>query len=421
MATLSQTPSAERPHIALLGRRNVGKSSLINALAGQRVALVSEVPGTTTDPVSKAMEIAPIGPVVLVDTAGLDDQGYLGGLRVDRTKQVLATADLGLLVLEAGQSLGPHEEEALALLRQFEVPVIAVVNKIDLGDPSSLVAELERRGVPVYLVSSITGQGIVELRQSLHRHLVTEQGPPLVADLIEAKDLVVLVVPLDLGAPKGRLILPQVQVLRECLDQEAVAVVVKETELTLALQSLRRKPKLVVTDSQVVMKVAADVPSDIRLTTFSILYARYKGDLPTFVRGLKAVESLRPGDKILIAEACTHHPSPDDIGRVKIPNWLRARVGGDLRIEMAVGKDFPADLQSYRLVVHCGGCMVTRKTVRSRLRQVAEAGVPVVNYGVLISYLHGVLPRALEPFPEALAEWESLPLRKRPVEGIRNS
>jgi [FeFe] hydrogenase H-cluster maturation GTPase HydF len=421
MATLSQTPSAERPHIVLLGRRNVGKSSLINALAGQRVALVSEVPGTTTDPVSKAMEIAPIGPVVLVDTAGLDDEGYLGGLRVDRTKQVLATADLGLLVLEAGQSLGPHEEEALALLRQFEVPVIAVVNKIDLGDPSSLVAELERRGVPVYLVSSITGQGIVELRQSLHRHLVTEQGPPLVADLIEAKDLVVLVVPLDLGAPKGRLILPQVQVLRECLDQEAVAVVVKETELTLALQSLRRKPKLVVTDSQVVMKVAADVPSDIRLTTFSILYARYKGDLPTFVRGLKAVESLRPGDKILIAEACTHHPSPDDIGRVKIPNWLRARVGGDLRIEMAVGKDFPADLQSYRLVVHCGGCMVTRKTVRSRLRQVAEAGVPVVNYGVLISYLHGVLPRALEPFPEALAEWESLLLRKRPVEGVRNS
>ncbi|MDZ7374811.1 MAG: [FeFe] hydrogenase H-cluster maturation GTPase HydF [candidate division KSB1 bacterium] len=405
---LSQTPAGERPHIVILGRRNVGKSSLINALAGQQVALVSDVPGTTTDPVSKAMEISPIGPVVLVDTAGLDDEGYLGELRVQRTKQVLATADLALLVLEAGQSWGLYEEQALSLLDQHEVPVVAVITKADLRDPAPLRAEVERRGLPVYAVSSATGQGVWDLRQSLHRHLLVEQGPPLIGDLLQKGDVVVLVVPIDLGAPKGRLILPQVQVIRECLDREAAAYVVKEHHLREALLTLRVKPRLVVTDSQAVAKVHRDVPPDITFTTFSILFARYKGDLPTFVRGLGAVQSLRPGDRVLIAEACTHHPSPDDIGRVKIPRWLREHLGGDVQIDMAVGKDFPEDLSPYRLVVHCGGCMVTRKTVRSRLRRIAQQGVPVVNYGVLISYLHGALPRALEPFPEALAVWETL-------------
>ncbi len=416
---LAQTPSSERPHIVLVGRRNVGKSSLLNALAGQEVALVSEVPGTTTDPVRKAMEIAPVGPVVLVDTAGLDDEGYLGELRAGRSRRALERADLALLVLEVGQRLGRFEEELLELLRTNHVPVVVVVNKADLGDPEPLLREARERGLPAYPVSSATGEGVEELRTAVHCHLRVEAGPPLLADLVQGGDILVLVVPIDLGAPRGRLILPQVRAIREALDADALALVVKERELRWALQQLRVKPRLVVTDSQAVMKVDADVPAEVPLTTFSILFARYKGDLPTFVRGLAAVEQLRPRDRVLVCEACTHHPSPDDIGRVKIPRWLGNHVGGELDVHVVSGRDFPDDLAGFRLAIHCGACMVTRREVQSRLRHLREANVPVVNYGLLISYLHGVLPRAIEPFPEALAQWESLGLenRARPAAG----
>jgi len=406
-SSLSKTPSSERLHIAIFGRRNVGKSSLINALTRQEIALVSDIPGTTTDPVSKAIEIAPLGPVVLVDTAGIDDEGALGELRIRRTLEVLARADFALLVIDATLGLSPYEQELIDLFKRYEVSFVVVINKVDLAPAEAIVGELQRRAVPYFSVSARTGKGIEELRAGLSRHIKPEVIPPLISDLIQGGDLVVLVVPIDLGAPKGRLILPQVQTIRDALDSDAVAIVTKERELRWTLQNLKSPPKLVVTDSQAIMRVIGDVPQDIPLTTFSILFARYKGDLPTLVRGLCAVEHLKPGDPVLIAEACTHHPLPDDIGRVKIPRWLQQYVGGRLRIKVVAGRNFPHNLSDFRLVIHCGGCMITRREMRFRLKQIESQGVPVVNYGVLISFLHGAIPRVLEPFPLALYEWQA--------------
>lgn len=406
--SLNTTPRGQRLHIALFGRRNAGKSSLINALTGQEVAIVSDVPGTTTDPVAKAMEILPLGPVMIIDTAGIDDVGELGALRVKKSFEVLNRTDLALLVIDPGRGFGPYEEEVLKRCEEYKVPVVTVINKIDL------YPEVVRNGLGVELaspkvfVSALTRQGIEELKQVIIQHAPKDWTmPTIVGDLIQPGDLVVLVIPIDKAAPKGRLILPQQQVIRDIIDHDAVAIMVKERELKHALSHLGVKPRLVITDASAYLKAAADTPPDVLFTSFSVLFARYKGDLETLVMGVKAVDKLRPGDRVLIAEACTHHPIEDDIGRVKIPRWLRSRVGGELHFDVVAGSGpLPENLGDYKLIVHCGACMLNRKEMLSRLMQARRAGVPIVNYGVIMAHMHGVLRRALSPFPalQALLE-----------------
>ncbi len=400
---MNDTPRGSRLHIAIFGRRNAGKSSLINALTRQETAIVSPVPGTTTDPVFKSMEISPVGPVVVIDTAGIDDVGELGELRVKKTLDVLNKSDLILLVVDPVQGAGPYEKDLLDRAREQGVPVVGVINKIDL-QPELNPGELEETlGSVLVPVSAVTGEGIEGLIREIIKSAPRDWSvPSIMGDLISPGDTVVLVVPIDLAAPKGRLILPQVQTVRDILDNDASALVVKERELKKALAGLADRPKIVVTDSQVFLKVDADTPRDIALTSFSILFARYKGNLETLVTGALAVDKLRPGDRVLISEACTHHRVADDIGTVKIPRWLRQRVGGELSFEWSSGIDLPGDLQQYKLIVHCGACMINRKEMLHRQMQAAAAGVPVVNYGVLIAYLHGILRRALSPFPSAL-------------------
>lgn len=389
---MQNQPSGMRPHIILLGRRNVGKSSLVNALTEQPLALVSDVPGTTTDPVRKGFELLPFGPVVFIDTGGIDDTGELGELRVRRTMRELVTADFVLLIAEAGQwteiEARLHEE-----LSRRKSDFLVVVNKTDS-------APGWRAPVDARYVSALSGDNVRELRAVLATRLgqVTQQNFSVLGDLIHGGDLVVLVVPIDLEAPRGRLILPQVIAIRDILDNDAAALVVKERELHATLQGLGRRPALVVCDSQVILKVAADVPPGIRLTTFSILFARLKGDLPTLVRGAVAIDRLRDGDKVLIAESCSHHPVGDDIGRVKIPRWIRQYTGRDLTFDNVQGRHYPDNLADYKLVVHCGACMNTQRVMACRMALAAEAGVPITNYGVAISFVQGVLPRVLEPF-----------------------
>lgn len=401
---MQDTPKGARLHIAIFGRRNAGKSSLINALTSQDIALVSAVPGTTTDPVYKAMEILPLGPVMLIDTAGIDDVGDLGALRVERTMQVLNKTDLALLVLEPAAGLNDYELGLAADIKKRQLPLVAVVNKSDetTVDAGKLADWGQVLGEPVLAVSAKTGQGVEELKRVIIKKAPDNwEGPPVIGDLLNPGDTVVLVVPIDLAAPKGRLILPQVQTIRDVLDHDAYSVVVKERELREALANLKHKPRLVVTDSQEFLKVAADTPPDVALTSFSILFARYKGDLETLAAGAKAIERLQPGDRVLIAEGCTHHRQADDIGRVKIPRWLRQAVGGELSFEWVSGGDFPRDLNEYKLIVHCGACMLNRREMLHRLSIARESGVPIVNYGVLIAQVHGILHRALAPFPAA--------------------
>jgi [FeFe] hydrogenase H-cluster maturation GTPase HydF len=398
------TPKGLRLHIGIFGRRNCGKSTLMNALIGQSISIVSEHPGTTTDPVEKTFELAPIGPVVFIDTAGVDDDGALGELRVKKTREVLERVDIGLVV-SGSEGIGAFEQELIATLRTAQTPVLVVFNKIDLAQPSDeQLAPLRQAGIETSLISAAQGTGIDQLKEALFR-LAPEsciEDPRLVGDLIGPGDVVVLVVPIDLGAPKGRLILPQVQTLRDILDSDAISLMVKERELASALARLHDKPKLVVCDSQVVLKVAADTPPDIRMTTFSILMARFKGEMLGLAAGAGAISRLRPGDRVLIAEACSHHALADDIGRVKIPRWLRQYAGGHLEIDVRAGKDFPEDLTPYALVVQCGGCTVTRKQIMVRQYRAARQGVPMTNYGMAISVSQGVMERALECFPAAL-------------------
>ena len=405
--TLNETPRGSRLHIAIFGRRNVGKSSLINALTNQNIAIVSDVPGTTTDPVYKSMEILPIGPVVLIDTAGIDDVGDLGALRIEKALSVLAKTDLLLLVIDPSNSAGAYEEEVAAKAKEQKVPVVVVVNKKDLY-PHAPMDELKSRfGLPVVPVSAHTLEGIHELKMTMIRSAPKDWvSPTILGDLISPGDTVVLVVPIDLAAPKGRLILPQVQTIRDILDNDAITIVVKERELKAALQNLKEKPRLVVTDSQAFLKVGADTPKDVMMTSFSILFARYKGDLKALAEGAKAIEDLQPGDKVLIAEACTHHRVEDDIGTVKIPRWLRQIVGGAIDFSWASGHELPPDVSQYKLIIHCGACMINRKEMLHRLMASEQAGVPMVNYGVLIAYVHGILKRALMPFPEAREVFE---------------
>ena len=407
---MQKTPKGYRLHIGIFGRRNVGKSSLLNALTRQQVSIVSEVAGTTTDPVEKPMELLPIGPVLFIDTAGIDDVGALGAMRVERTRQIFDRADVGVLVTQAGQ-WGPFEEQVLAEFGNRRIPAVVVLNKTDLAEPpAELCSQLAARKVLTVRTVASRGEGVLELREALIRVAPDEfiNAPHLIGDLVRAGELIVLVVPIDLEAPKGRLILPQVQAIRDVLDVDAYCLVVKERELRDALEGLKRPPKLVVTDSQGFLKVAGDTPPDVPLTSFSILFARYKGDLNEFVRGAMAIDRLKPGDRVLVAEACSHHPIGDDIGRVKIPRWLCQYVGGKLEFTSVQGHDFPEDLTPFRLVVHCGGCMWNRREMLSRVLRCRKAGVPITNYGLTIAYSLGIFARSLGPFPSCLEIYRSL-------------
>ena len=408
---MQSTPKGLRLHIGIFGRRNVGKSSILNALTKQNVSIVSDVAGTTTDPVEKAMELLPVGPVLFVDTAGIDDVGVLGAQRVEKTMKVIERVDLAILVTDDWQSF---EHELLLLLTQRNTPVIAVANKRDLREGNTLENAIAEEGVKYRVPASArTGDGLRELRAAIIDAAPDEyvNAPSILGDLVNPGDLVLLVVPIDIEAPKGRLILPQVQTLREILDCDAYAMVVKERELADALERLHRPPALVITDSQEFLKVSADVPPGIPLTSFSILFSRFKGDLTSSVVGATAIDRLRPGQRVLIAEACAHHPSGEDIGRVKIPRWLEQYVGGKLDFDVFSGHDFPSDLSPYSLIVHCGACTINRRHMLSRVERAADAGIPLTNYGLTIAYTLGIFERALKPFPYVEALYREAKVR----------
>lgn len=406
---MNTTPTSSRIHIAIFGRRNAGKSSLINALTNQEVALVSDVAGTTTDPVSKAMEILPIGPVVIIDTAGLDDTGELGELRVKKTYEVLNRTDLAILVIDGTIGLSEFEENILKVIRDKNIPVVGVINKKDLSQYSEEDKRKweEKLKLELIEVSALKKHGIEALKMILIKKApYDDRELSIVGDLIKPGDFVVLVIPIDKAAPKGRLILPQQQTIRDILDNDAMAIVTKEHELKETLQNIGKKPSLVITDSQAFLKVSADTPKDIPLTSFSILFARYKGDLEELIRGVKAIKKLKPGDKVLIAEGCTHHRQSDDIGKVKIPRWIRQIVGGDIQFDWSSGITFPDNLEEYSLIVHCGACMLNRREMMYRISYAKSKNIPIVNYGVLIAYVQGLMPRAIEMFPLAKMIYE---------------
>ncbi len=401
---MQPTPRSLRLHIGIFGRRNVGKSSLLNAITRQRVSIVSAAAGTTTDPVEKPMEMLPLGPVQFVDTAGIDDEGALGELRIERTKAVLDRVDLGVVVAEGG-AWGEFEEALVGEIESRRVPVLVVFNKADLRRPGEEeAASLDRVRIPWVAVSALTGEGVEGVREALLALAPADffDSRRLVSDLVPPGEVAVLVVPIDKEAPKGRLILPQVMSIRDLLDGESMAMVVQERELRAALGRLSKPPALVVTDSQAFLKVAADVPPEVPMTSFSILMARFQGDLTEQVRGTLGIERLRGGDRVLVAEACTHHPIGEDIGRVKIPRWLTQYVGAKLEFSHVQGRDFPADLSPFRLVVHCGNCVGNRREMMSRIHRCRTAGVPITNYGLTIAYSLGIFERALRPFPAAL-------------------
>jgi [FeFe] hydrogenase H-cluster maturation GTPase HydF len=400
-AELPPTPKGLRLHIGLFGRRNVGKSSLLNALTRQQVAIVSPQPGTTTDPVEKPMELLPLGPVLFVDTAGLDDEGALGTSRANRSWAVLERVDLAILVAERG-TWGTFEADLLARLKARQIPTVVALNKDDLAPGSGLPRLEDTVVVPV---SALGGLGLDALREALLRVAPADHidSRHLLADLVPPGEVAVLVMPIDASAPKGRLILPQVMAIRDVLDGAGMALVVQARELPLALASLRRPPALVVTDSQAFKSVAADVPETVSMTSFSILMSRLQGDLAAQVRGAFAIDGLRGGDRVLVAEGCTHHPTEEDIGRVKLPRWLTEKAGAPLQFDTVQGRDFPRDLTPYRLVVHCGNCMGNRREMLARIHRCEAAGVPITNYGLAIAHTLDILERALRPFPGVLA------------------
>jgi len=407
---MQSTPKGMRLHIGIFGRRNVGKSSLLNRLIGQDVSIVNETAGTTTDPVEKAMELLPFGPVLFVDTAGIDDEGALGRERIRKTEAVLKRTDFALLCVEDG-TWSKFDTELLQKFRQAGIPYLIVFNKSDLKRGNGKFPPDVNASCCVR-VSALTAEGIGFLRQKMVQLLPSDfwNAQSIVSDLVPPGKTCVLVVPIDKEAPKGRLILPQVQTIRELLDNDSLCLVVKERELRAALDQLKEPPALVVTDSQAFLKVSADVPPDVKMTSFSILFARYKGDLEALVKGALAIEKLKTGDRVLIAEACTHHSITDDIGTVKIPRWLTQYVGGYLQIDHVSGHDFPEsakDLQKYKLIIHCGACMWNRREMLSRIARARQADVPITNYGLTIAYSLGIFERALEPFPFVEASMES--------------
>lgn len=405
--SLNSTPSAERIHIGIFGRRNAGKSSLINALTGQPLAIVSDVKGTTTDPVLKAMELLPLGPVVMIDTPGLDDEGTLGSLRVQKAYQILNKTDIALLVADASVGMTDSDTSILRRIQDKNIPYLLVWNKIDLlendtslantiSDTASICHIPEGHSI---LVSANTGDNIYELKEKIASLAPSEEnGRRIIGDLIHPNDFVVLVVPIDKAAPKGRLILPQQQTIRDILDTGAVAIVTRDTELADTLNRLGKKPALVVTDSQVFAKVDPLTPSEIPLTSFSILFARYKGNLDTVVNGAKALESLKDHDTILICEGCTHHRQCEDIGTVKLPGWIGEYTGRSLNFEFTSGTEFPLALDKYQLIIHCGGCTLNEREMKYRLKCAGDAGVPITNYGTAIAYMKGILKRSIQIF-----------------------
>ena len=395
---MNDTPSGERLHIALFGRRNAGKSSLINAITGQDLAVVSEIKGTTTDPVSKAMELLPLGPVVMIDTPGLDDSGALGDLRVKKAFQVLNKADIALLVVDAQEGFSPDDQLILERIKAKSIPYIIVMNKSDL------VSDPGKADDHTIWVSSATKENINELKELIAHSVKPEgEGKRVVGDLIKQDDVIVLVVPVDKAAPKGRLILPQQQTIRDILDTQATAVVCQNTTLAATLKTLNKNPAMVITDSQVFAEVSKTVPDDIPLTSFSILFARYKGNLALAVKGVAALKSLEDGDTVLVSEGCTHHRQCGDIGSVKIPRWIAQNTGKKINIELSSGTEIPADLSKYKLVVHCGGCMLNEREMKYRLRCAEDEGVPITNYGILIAYVTGILKRSVAIFPDIAA------------------
>lgn len=400
------TPKGLRCHIGVFGRRNVGKSNILNALVSQNISIVSDVPGTTTDPVEKSMELQPIGPVVFVDTAGIDDEGFLGNLRIEKTYKVFDRTDIAILVTGA-QSWGDYEDLIVNELNKRNIPFVIVINKIDQETPTvEFENDLKRRSKYVVRTSALNKLGILDLKNALIDATPDDfiNTPSIIGDLIPSGGMAILVVPIDKEAPKGRLILPQVQTIRDILDTDAYCMVVKERELRQALENLKNPPDIVVTDSQAFLKVSADVPDSIKLTSFSILFARFKGDLLELVKGAKEIDNLKTGDKVLMCESCTHHPIADDIGRVKIPRWLTQYVGGKLEFDFYAGHDFPDNIEEYKLIIHCGSCMHNRKAMLTRIMKAKEAKVPITNYGIAISYSLGIFKRALKPFPFILEQ-----------------
>lgn len=391
---LNDTPSANRIHIGFFGCRNAGKSSVVNAITGQELAVVSDTLGTTTDPVMKAMELLPLGPVMIIDTPGFDDEGDLGELRIKKTKTILNRTDIALLVVDSTIGLKETDRQLLSIFKEKEIPYLILNNKADLLEH---IPEPEKNEI---YVSAVTKSGIEECKEKIGKLVsVEDMKLQIVGDLIHPSDFVVLVVPIDKAAPKGRLILPQQQTIRDILEADATAVVVKEYELRETLHNLGKKPSLVITDSQVFAKVSADVPEDIPLTSFSILMARYKGYLETAVKGVAAVEDLKDGDRVLISEGCTHHRQCDDIGSVKIPRWLKRYTGKDIQIELSSGREFPEDLSPYSLIIHCGGCMLNEREVKYRMKCAIDQGIPFTNYGITIAYMQGILKRSIGIFP----------------------
>ena len=400
---MNQTPSSERVHIGFFGRRNAGKSSVLNAVTGQDLAVVSDVKGTTTDPVQKSMELLPLGPVVVIDTPGIDDEGELGALRVKKSYQVLNKSDAAVLVVDASLGLCEEDFAFIEHIQKKQIPYAVAFNKSDLAPSASLAKDLQylkEHQIDFVSVSTADLSGIDTLKEKIATLAKTEDTKlRIVADLIHPSDFVVLVVPIDKAAPKGRLILPQQQTIRDILEADATAIVVKEYELRDTLAHLGKKPRLVITDSQVFAKVSADTPADIMLTSFSILFARYKGNLPALIKGVTALEQIEDGDKILVSEGCTHHRQCDDIGSVKLPRWIRQYTGKEPDFVFSSGTEFPADLSPYKMIVHCGGCMLNAREMKYRLACAKDQNIPMTNYGILIAYIQGILKRSVEPFP----------------------
>ena len=398
--SMNKTPRSVRTHIGIFGKRNVGKSSFINALTNQDISLVSDFKGTTTDPVFKSMELLPLGPVVIIDTAGIDDLGTtLGDMRVQRSYDIINKTDIGIILFDINDiEEFTYEYQLIKEFKKRRKPYLLVANKVDLCNDNNFFNMYKKD--KVYKVSSLNKKGIEEIKEVIGNTLqIEEEKFRVVGDIIKPLDIVVLVTPIDKAAPKGRLILPQQQTIRDILESDAISIVCKEHELRDVLSKLNTKPKLVITDSQVFLKVSADTPKDIMLTSFSILFARNKGDLEELVRGAKAIDKLKNGDTILISEGCTHHRQSDDIGTVKIPRWLRQHTGKDFNFKYSSGYTFPKDMSETKLVIHCGACMLTKTEMMHRINEVVKMGIPIVNYGILISYVQGIFERALEPFP----------------------
>ncbi|PAB58135.1 [FeFe] hydrogenase H-cluster maturation GTPase HydF [Anaeromicrobium sediminis] len=400
---MENTPRSNRLHIAIFGKRNVGKSTLINALTKQDIALVSNVAGTTTDPVYKAMEILPIGPVVIIDTAGIDDVGELGELRIEKTYQVLNKTELAVIVINGNEGVTEFDQDIIKRVKEKNIPIVGVINKVDIHNvDDTTIGDLKKKyNMPFVKVSAQNNKGIDLLKEAIitYADLETHERK-IVGDLIDPGDVVVLVTPIDKAAPKGRLILPQQQTTRDVIDHGGIVVIARETELKEALKALGKKPRLVITDSQAFKKVDEDTPDDIPLTSFSILYARYKADLKSLINGVKKIRELKVGDKVLICEGCTHHRQDGDIGRDKIPRWLEGMVGGKLNFEWTSGTYYPTSdkIHNYDLIVHCGGCMLNPKEMEFRVKEANSEGIPIVNYGILIAEVTGILERALKPF-----------------------